>query len=500
MQANEMLLHRKRESHEKKGKPMSTKQEKEKQKPYVILGGGVAGLATAWKLAEADIPVLVIESNAMIGGMAATFKYKEYLLDYGPHKIYSQLPIFEEVKAFLKDDILEVKKTSKIRLCDKYLNYPFGMKDLALTLSPFVALKCGMSYGTTSILSMVRKKEDTSYEDYLVNRFGRATYNLVFGPYAEKAWGNPAKLDKSLAASRVAIPSLIEMVKRMLFGDQGKKELSAATFFYPARGAVEMSQKMLEVIEKKGNKILLNTIPIRIEIKDKKSEAIIIKDKGKKESKEERIEVAGIVSTIPMQTFLELFPQVPEETAKTVDALKFRKLILLYIEANKQRLIPENWIFFPEKKYIFNRLSEQKGFSERMIPEDKTVLCVEMTFDQNDTRTKMSDKELYEIAIKELEACGIMKEEDTISYFTKHLKDGYPVYHCNYLEDVEKFLTFVEQYENVFSIGRQGMFNYVGTIDCIDMGATTAAFIAQGKEKEAWKQERKKFENYVTID
>jgi len=64
----------------------------------------------------------------------------------------------------------------------------------------------------------------------------------------------------------------------------------------------------------------------------------------------------------------------------------------------------------------------------------------------------------------------------------------------------EKFLKFIEQYENAFSIGRQGMFNYVGTIDCIDMGATTAAFIASGKEKTAWKAERKKFENYVTID
>src|SRR3989338_156906 len=285
------------------------KQATKKQKPYVILGGGVAGLATAWKLAEADIPVLVLESNNMIGGMAATFNYKEYLLDYGPHKNYSQLPIFEEVKAFLKDDIIEVKKTSKIRLCNKYLNYPFGMKDLALTLSPVVALKCGMSYGTTTALNMLRKKEDTNYEDYLVNRFGRATYNLVFGPYAEKAWGTQTRLDKSLAASRVAIPSLIEMVKRMLFGDQGKKELSAATFFYPARGAVEMSQKMLEEVEKKENRI----------------EAITVKEGGK----EKRIEVAGVISTIPMATFLELFSNVPEEVKTTVNGLKFRKLILL---------------------------------------------------------------------------------------------------------------------------------------------------------------------------
>ena len=196
----------------------------EKKKPYIILGGGVAGLAAAWKLAEANIPVLVFEKQNIIGGMAATFQYKEYTLDYGPHKIYSQLPIFEEVKKFLKEDILEVKKTSKIRLCGKYLNYPFGIKDIVIALNPMIAIKCGTSYGATSFLNMFRKKEDTCYENYITNRFGTGTYNLVFGPYAEKAWGDPKKLDKSLAMSRIAIPSLMEMIKRMLFGDQGKKE------------------------------------------------------------------------------------------------------------------------------------------------------------------------------------------------------------------------------------------------------------------------------------
>ena len=476
------------------------------KKPYVVLGGGVAGLATAWKLTEAGHEVIVFEKNTVVGGMAGTFSYKGYQLDYGPHKIYSQLPIFEEVKAFLKKDLLSVNKTSKICLCGKYLNYPFGIKDLLVTLNPFIAFKCGFTYAMASFFNLFRTKKDTSYKSYILNRFGSGTYDLVFGPYAEKAWGNPSKLDSSLAASRIAIPSLFEMVKRMFFGDQGKKELSAATFYYPAKGAVEMAERMVDVIQNKGNQVLCNVLPTKIHIENGKATALSYvdlmgnKDGHEKKGTEHTLEVAGVISTIPMKAFASLLPQIPDDVSSALTRLKFRKLILLYIEVNKDRLFPENWLFFPETKYLFNRLSEQKGFSEHMIPKGKTILCAEMTFDQDDPRASLDDETLFKLVIPQLEKCGILKREDIQSYFTKHLHDGYPIYHVDYRQDVDCFLQHVEHYEGVFSIGRQGMFNYVGTIDCIDMGATTAAFIVSQNEKSAWPQERKKFENYVTID
>ncbi|MFA6888321.1 MAG: FAD-dependent oxidoreductase [Candidatus Woesearchaeota archaeon] len=465
-------------------------------KPFIVLGAGITGLATAWKLSEAGLPVIVLEKNNTIGGMAGTFRHKEYLLDYGPHKIYSQLKIFEKIKDFLAEDLLTVKKSSKIRLSGKYLPYPFGIKDLLLTLNPMIAIGCGATYGTTSFLNLIRTKEDTCYEDYIINRFGKGTYNLVFGPYAEKAWGNPKHLDKSLAKSRIVIPSLIEMIKRMIMGDQGKKELSASVFFYPKYGAVEIAEKMKTTIEKNGNNIFYEATPLNIEIKNNTAIAIEYEHNGKKHKQE----IQGIISTIPMREYVKLIPNTFKNNNNTTAQLQFRKLILLYIEVNKKRVFPENWIFFPEKKYIFNRLSEQKGFSEHMGPENTTVLCVEITVDKTDPFTKLTNKELFAKIINQLEECKILKEEDVLDYWKKEIEDGYPIYHNNYQEAVETYLSDVESVENAFSIGRQGMFNYVGCIDCIDMGVTTAEFIINKRKKEEWKEQRKQFENYVTID
>ncbi|MEW6617668.1 MAG: FAD-dependent oxidoreductase [Patescibacteria group bacterium] len=466
------------------------------EKPYVVLGAGITGLSAAWKLSEAGLPVIVLEKDRTIGGMAGTFVHKEYMLDYGPHKIYSQLPIFEEVKKFLAEDLLAVKKSSKIRLSGKFLPYPFGIKDLLLALHPAIAMKCGTTYAATSALNIVRTKEDTCYEDYIVNRFGSGTYNLVFGPYAEKAWGDPKKLDISLAKSRIVIPSMTEMLKRMLFGDQGKKELSASMFYYPKYGAGEMAEKMKKAIEEKENTVLCNAAPLAIKIEQNTATTVEYEYQGKKK----KIEIQGIISTIPMKEYLNLLSKVPAKVREAAEKMKFRKLILLYLEVNKKRIFPENWIFFPEKKYIFNRLSEQKGFSEHMGPEEKTVLCVEITVDAQDPHSKITEKELFTEVIRQLEECNIVEEKDVLSYWKKEIDDGYPVYHINYQEALTTFLSYVESTENIFSIGRQGMFNYVGCIDCIDMGATTAAYIAQKRKKSEWKEERKKFENYITID
>ena len=50
-----------------------------------ILGAGVSGLVTAWKLLERGWEVDVFEREPFYDGMARTWKWREFLLDVGPH-------------------------------------------------------------------------------------------------------------------------------------------------------------------------------------------------------------------------------------------------------------------------------------------------------------------------------------------------------------------------------------------------------------------------------
>ncbi|MCK9566637.1 MAG: FAD-dependent oxidoreductase, partial [Methanothrix sp.] len=184
-------------------------------KDVAIIGAGVSGLSAAWKLAENGFRINVFEKEDVIGGISSTFSHGECKLDYGPHKIYTQLDdIYAEIKKLLGPDLLEIEKKSRIRLEGKYFDYPVTIFQLIFRMNPSITMGIGISYLYAILNSKVSKVRDDSYESYLINRFGKSLCSLVFFPYAKKIWGEPKTLASSLAESRVPIPSLSELAKR----------------------------------------------------------------------------------------------------------------------------------------------------------------------------------------------------------------------------------------------------------------------------------------------
>lgn len=465
----------------------------------IILGAGITGLSIALKLSEAGYKVKIIEKNDYIGGMSTTFNYKDYFLDYGPHKIFTLMPdIMEEInKLFKNDPLLTVKKSSKIRLKGKYLNFPFGMKDIFLRIGFVTGFKCGMGYLGSILKNIFVKPKDISYEDWVINRFGKATYNLVLKPYANKIWGCPKELSKELAETRIAAPSLLEMIKQIIFGK--KKEspvINADIFYYPKRGCIEISEKMVEIVKNNGGELVLNKNITKIENDNGYISKIIYQD-GSTETTDNN---CLVINTIPLPIFLDKINHIENEAIEALKKLKFRSLILLYVELDIDRLIFANWLFFPESKYRFNRVFEQKAFSETMVPGDKTVICIEITCGEEDELLNMSDKEIFIKLKPQLEEADLFKAE-VLDYFTKRLKYGYPVYDIYYKQNLDVVLSSLEKNVNLFSVGRQGGYSYSGMADSMDIGFSTAEFIIANRDKnQEWKSFREKFYKYIVVD
>jgi protoporphyrinogen oxidase len=462
----------------------------------VVLGAGITGLSAGYRLAKASIPVTIIEKDPIIGGMSSCFKYKDYTLDYGPHKIFTQMDnIMDEIRILIGDDLLSVPKKSRIRLSGKYYSFPVSVKDLLLGM-PITGIGCGTGYIKAAIKAKIILSKDDSYEDYIINRFGKGTFNLVFKPYAEKIWGDPKKLSASLAKSRVAIPSIAQLLIRMISGNKNKPAISADVFYYPKNGVLEISEKLAQKINEKNNSIFLRTVPVRIDTQNKK-----ITVKGV-DNKEKSMNYSNLVSSIPIDILIRsLEPRAPDPVIRAVNSLKHRNLVLIYIVINKDRLFDDSFIFYPEEKFVFNRLSEQKGFSESMIPKNKTVLCVEITCGENDEKWNASDEILYMKVLEGLKDAEIFGDDTKIEeYFVKRLTNAYPVYDIDYKRNLEIVLEYLDSIGNIYAAGRQGIFNYCGMADAMDMGFTAAEQIICESDSKKWKERRKKFDNYVTVD
>lgn len=467
-------------------------------KTVCVLGAGLSGLSTAYKLSLEGYNVHIFEKTDSVGGVSSTFKHKDYSLDYGPHKIYTQLP---HIKNFIlslygKDELLRIPKRSRIRLLGAYYDFPVGLKDVLLKMSPIVGLKCGLSAGTTILKSLVVKPKDKSYESYLVNRFGKGIYSVVFEDYARKVWGEPKTLSPELARTRVSIPNALALVSGVLFGNKNKPEVSADEFMYPKDGIIDLSKRILsKTIDKKGL-IHYKTSVTKINTKNNKAVSIEYTENGKNK----KLPVDFVVSSIPVSDLAgSIYPKNFELINSSLE-LKYRSLILLYLVFDKERLFKDNWLFFPEKEFIFNRLSEQKGFSQFMIPKNKTVLTVEITCDKSSDTWTMGKEQLLSRVLKDLDKSGIAKSEQVKDAFMTKLENVYPVYDLSFKEKLEKSLGKIESITNLYSIGRPGLFNYNNMDHCIDIGFITANFIISGKNKAEWKKTRLMFNNYRIVD
>ena len=465
----------------------------------IVLGAGPAGLGAAWEfIRRGEHEVRVLELKDRYGGLAGTFERNGFRLDYGPHKFYTQFDeLLEQVKTLLGPDLLTVPKVSGVWLLGRRFNYPVNVKDLVLSLPPGTAVRCGVSYLWALCRQGLHPRRDASYEDYLVNRFGRGVYELVFQPLAAKVWGNPRQLDAGIARVRVVIPSLWELVMRMLFGDRGKAEISSKVFYYPRQGYIQLWHRVVEQIEAGAGRVILKAHPTRLRLEGSRAVALAYEQDGQ----QAEVPVSRLVSTIPIGALLSILDPPPSpHVLEAAARLRYRGAILLFLVVKKPRLVRDCWMFFPEQRYIFNRISEQKAFSDEMIPPDRTVLTVDVSSDVGAAPWTLSDQVIFDKTMEGLEEIGVLKREEVCEFFSVRIPQVYPVYDLGYRQNIQTVWAFLDSIRNLVSAGRHGYFQHNNSDNALDMGMQAARHLLADGAPEQWDAQRQRFDQYQIVD
>jgi protoporphyrinogen oxidase len=300
-----------------------------------------------------------------------------------------------------------------------------------------------------------------------------------------------------LAKARVSAPNLLSLIKASIL-KESKPELSADFFYYPKKGIIQLSENLARGIEKNKGRIILNKKVSQVFWDEKKGfEYATIENNGR----EEKIKADIFISSMPMPDLIKsMSPKPPKNVQDAANSLRFNSLILLYLIIKKPKALESNWIYFPEKKFLFNRISEQKGMSEFSCPESKTALCIEFTSTKEISFNNLSAEQLFEKILPDLESIGICKKEDVEGVFLKRIQNVYPIYSLNYKKNLSTILNFLDSIPNMITIGRNGLFNYNNMDHCIDSGFKAAKKVYLNKSKEEWATERESFYNYKIID
>lgn len=466
--------------------------------PVVVLGGGVAGLAAGYYLSRAGWPVTVVERAPVLGGLCGSFKVGDFTLDHGPHKLYSVVPgILDEIRELLGDRLIEHTKRNRIRLLGRYMDYPLRLGNLLPLLGPVRAAKLGLGYAGAMARGLVDRSTPRSYEDYILRRFGRGVYELVFEPLASKVWGDPKELSAELARARIPSGGAAELILRLLKLKETTEDQDAPFFFYPRGGFGVWPERLAEETRLAGGTLVTSATPVALEREGGRVRAVSVQSNGTTT----RIECETLVSSIPIHALAGLLhpgdAQVEEETRR----LRLRDLALVFLVVKRDRLLEDHWIFFPERQYPFNRLFEQKAMDPAMGPPGRTALCCDLTCDEGDPTWTAPDQALVQRCFDSLVESGLVGPEELESGFVRRFRSFYPMYTVDYRERLGSVYERLRVAENLVPTGRLGMFNYNNSDHCLDMGRFIAAGMRDAlTPREIWSGLEERVRSYRIID
>jgi len=449
------------------------------KKRVIILGAGLTGLTTAWKLASAGVPVIIIEKENDVGGLAGTIDWDGWKFDYGPHNFHTgENYILEFYKKLLPDHFKSRTLKARLFIFNKLVPFPLKGVKVFLELNKIQMIKALVDFTLTRIKAFFWGVKETEYlDEWIIQRFGKFLYSIYFGPYIERVWKMDGhKLSKVIGELKIPILSIREHIKREFFKKEDKDDFLQWDKYYVKWGIGQLSRFFYnELLKMPHVRIILGSHIDSIAVEKSVITSVQV---GREE-----IEITPndyIVSTIPLTTLIKILPEVPENIRATINKLDYCSERFLFLKIKKTKIMGYDWIYISDGKYPFNRVSEFNYDQFEMVPEGYTSLTVEFPCNDGDSIWSMPDNELLDITLSFFDEIYHLEKEDIIGLRSAFQDYAYPRFIVGYPEVLHNVFCYLENIGNIFSIGRQGMFCYLDTDEATIMGLETADILIRG--------------------
>ncbi len=422
----------------------------------VVLGAGLAGLSASIELRRRGVPHRVFERESRSGGLAVTDVEAGYRFDRTGHLLHLRdAELRADIEAWMGPGaMLEIDRKSVVWSHGVTTKYPFQANVYGLPKE--VAYAC--------VHGFVRAKLDTSprpavtFEDFCLRHFGEGISEAFMIPYNEKLWGvHPREITAAWCDRFVPIPKL-EDVLRGAFGVDPPQLGYNARFLYPRLGIGELSR----VLAERAGVIELEKAASRID--PEKREVHIGGDV---------VPYTEIVSSLPLDTLVNLVEPAPPEVAAAAKRLRCTRLFYLDVALNTPCEVDWHWAYVPERDVPFYRVGAYSNLSAAMAPTGKGCLYVELAGrDEPDLTT------LLPVVADNLVAMGVIRAREAIRFArVRRIDHAYVVFDEHHDEAVATIRPWLEAH-GIRSIGRYGAWTYASMEDALLAGRDEAKRIA----------------------
>jgi protoporphyrinogen oxidase len=180
--------------------------------------------------------------------------------------------------------------------------------------------------------------------------------------------------------------------------------------------------------------------------------------------------------------------------------LRYRAVVLCYVTLNTPSVGLPDTYYFPERRFPFNRVTEQKRFSPATTPPDRTVLCMDIACDPHDPIFTAADADLRALVLPALEEAGLLPAGAARDVFSRRFRHAYPIYDLAAAASLRHVTDWLAGVPNLWVIGRQGLFLHNNTDHSLLMGYRAADAVAAGGQRRDWASTLETFAAFRVAD
>jgi protoporphyrinogen oxidase len=418
-----------------------------------------------------------------VGGIARTETYNGYRFDIGGHRFYTKVGEVEALwHEVMGDDFLEVERLSRIYYDENFFLYPLDLWNTLGNLGLVESFKILYSYVKTQVDPPY--DEEKTFEQWVTNRFGERLYQMFFKTYTEKVWGIPcSEIRADWAAQRIKKLDLVGAIRKAIFG--GGDETSLINeFYYPKKGPGQMWQRFQRLVRGMDGEVRMNSKVTRLEHTDHRRIDRVVVDGP---DTEYALDADDVINSMPINELIfSLDPTPPSEVMEAAQGLNYRDFLIVTLILDKEDVFPDNWIYIHSPKVKVGRIQNFKNWSPHMVPDDsKTCLGMEYFCSEGDALWESGEEELLEKAERELRTIGLGEGAEVLDGTVIRQKKTYPVYDAEYKDHLDVIYDYLDQFENLQTVGRAGMHRY-NNQDHSMLTAMLAARNVMGEEHDIW--------------
>jgi protoporphyrinogen oxidase len=269
-----------------------------KRKHVLILGGGLAGLAAADRLVV-DYKVTLIEKSHYLGGLAASFPYKEWHIPIQYHHVFQH---DETTKHSLARFGLAGNITwKKIRMCIGVNERLYEFTNHRLLQFDYLSVPGRIRYGwfgfwATFLMNPSKIPDHVDARAWLTRHVGsEVTEKLFHELQARNKYGTP-----------------LDHISAKEFAYRIKEREFLGTFGYPTEGMQQWIDRMEQTLLRRECSVIKGADVSHIDVKQR-----TMKVNGKP------ITYDALITTIPLPAFLSLAAHLPHGYADRLSHISY---------------------------------------------------------------------------------------------------------------------------------------------------------------------------------